>query len=312
MRRYSIKRFIVKILICTTSICLSAIIAFAQDKIQVVTQTLQKRLSYSKSDTLKIDARKATVDIQGWHENYISLTLKLIAKHPERQVAEHDLQYLKYEIKKQGNTQVLTNFFHTRADDYSRVKSNLKAHYEVKVPYNCQVIIGNSYGNTYVKDVSGSLSLALTFGELHLENLKGDMRITSSYGDIKGDNLQGKLYCEAEKANIQLLRSSGNYRIKSAYGAVNLSATIYLVSLHVDANRTPVTIDVPAFEQYSYQLATTFSDIQVPPNYGQHITKTIAGKRTFQSGKTTQLSPIYIATTFSPITINIQSHASHR
>jgi hypothetical protein len=294
------------------SICACADAAFAQDKIQVVTQTLDKRLTYTKGDTLKIDARKATITVQGWEENYIAFTLKLTAKHPQRQVAEHDLQYLKYEIKKQGNTHVLTNFFHTRADDYSRVKSNLKAHYELKVPHTCPLVLVNSYGNTHVKDVSGNLIVSVTFGELGLENLKGDIRITSSYGDIKGDNLQGKLVCEAEKANIQLLRSSGNYRMKTAYGAISLSATVGLASLYIDANRTPVTVDVPAFDGYSYQLATTFSDIQVPPNYGQQIIKTLAGKRTFQSGKANHLSPIHIATTFSPVTINIQSHASHR
>jgi hypothetical protein len=289
---------------------LLVVVAVAQEKIQVVTQTLDKRIPYTQGEALTIDARKATVQVQGWKENYIQLTLKLIAKHPQRQVAESDLQYLKYEIKKENNTHVFTNYFHTTASDYSRVRSNLKAQYEIKLPAGCQLKVSNSYGTIGLEKLSSDAEVFISFGELQLTDIKGTIKITSSYGDVKGDNISGSLSCNAEKANIHLARASGTYDITNSYGQVTVSATSAFTRLKVAGSRTVVTVDVPVFERYNYLLSTTFSDIQLPDNAQNGITRNLAGKKTYDSKDAKTQASIQISTTFSPITIHVQTHAA--
>jgi DUF4097 and DUF4098 domain-containing protein YvlB len=294
-------------------ISVQPMLALAQETIQVVTKTVEKRIAYTPGEAVHIDARKATVQLSGWKENYIQLTLKLIAKHPERHTAEKDLEYLKYEIKKENNTHTFTNYFHTTASDYGRVRSNLKAHYEIKAPAGCPVKVNNSYGNIQIEGFSSETAISLTFGELQLTNIKGSALVNSSYGDIKGDNISGRFVCKAEKANIQLTRAAGTYNIQNAYGQISISATPTLTNLTIAASRTAVTLDVPAFEQYKYALTTSFSDIQLPANAPGEITKTISGKKTYTFTSTkSPNSAVQISTTFSPITIYVQSHAAQK
>jgi hypothetical protein len=282
----------------------------AQEKIQVVTQTLDKRIPYTPGEALIIDARKAAVQVQGWKENYIQLTLKLIAKHPQRQEAEKDLQYLKYEIKKENNTHIITNYFHTTASDYSRVRSNLKALYEIKVPAGCQLKVSNSYGTIELEKLSSGAEVSISFGELQLTDLKGTIKITSTYGDVKGDNLSGNLSCNAEKANIHLARISGTYDIANSYGQVTVSATPALTGLKIAGSRTAITVNVPFFEGYNYLLSTTFSDIRLPDNAQQTVSKNLAGKKIYDAKNAKAQASIQISTTFSPITIHVQTHAA--
>jgi hypothetical protein len=284
--------------------------AAAQEKIQVVTQTLDKRIPYTPGEALTIDARKATVQVQEWKETYIQLTLKLIAKHPQRQVAESDLQYLKYEIKKEKNTHVFTNYFHTTASDYSRVRSNLKAQYEIKLPAGCQLKVSNSYGTITLQKLSSAAELSISFGELQLTDLKGTIKINSTYGDIKGDNISGSISCKAEKANIYLTRASGTYDITNSYGQITVSATPALTGLKVAGSRTTVSVDVPVFDQYNYLLSTTFSDIQLPENAQNGISRNLAGKKIYDAKNAKAQASIQISTTFSPITIHVQTHAA--
>lgn len=305
--------YIVRYILLLALISVQPILAIAQEKIQVVTKTLEKRIAYTPGEALSIDARKATVQVSGWKENYIQLTLKLIAKHPERHTAENDLEYLKYAIKKENNIHTFTNFFHTTASDYGRVRSNLKAQYEIKAPAGCRLKISNSYGNIQVENFSSKTEISLNFGELQLTDIKGFILINSSYGDIKGDNITASFECKAEKANIHLTRAAGTYDIHNAYGQISISATPTLTNLTIAASRTAVTMDVPAFEQYRYALSTSFSDIQLPANAPGDITKTLSGKKTYTSGsvKSPDLA-VQISTTFSPITIYVQSHAAQK
>ncbi|MDO1447114.1 DUF4097 family beta strand repeat-containing protein [Rhodocytophaga aerolata] len=304
--------YIIRYIFLLALISTQPLLAIAQEKIQVVTKTLDKRITYTPGEVLNIDARKASVEVIGWKENYIQLTLKLIAKHPVRHIAENDLEHLKYEIKKESNTHIFTNYFHATASD-DKVRSNLKAQYQIKAPAGCQLRISNAYGNIQIENLSGETEVSINFGELQLTDIKGSTVVNSSYGDIKGENVTGLFVCKAEKANIHLTRAAGMYDIHNTYGQITISATPKLTKLTIAATRTSVTMDVPAFEQYNYSLSTSFSDIQLPPHAPGDITRNIAGKKTYTSGNIkSSASTVQISTTFSPITIYVQSHAAQK
>jgi hypothetical protein len=152
--------------------------------------------------------------------------------------------------------------------------------------------------------------VSISFGELQITELKVTIKINSTYGDIKGDNISGNLSCKAEKANIHLTRASGTYDITNSYGQITVSATPALTGLKVASSRTAITVDVPVFDQYNYLLSTTFSDIQLPENVQNGISRNLAGKKTYDSKNTKTQASIHISTTFSPITIHVQTHAA--
>src|SRR4051812_46848850 len=105
-RVYSIPKIIFGLLIISLPE-----ISMGQNSIQVVTKTIEKSLPYVKGNTLSIKGEKATIEIKGWNENYIKVKLKLISKHPDRNIAQSELKYLKYSITQENNISKISNYF---------------------------------------------------------------------------------------------------------------------------------------------------------------------------------------------------------
>ncbi|MEJ7659752.1 MAG: hypothetical protein WKG07_09060 [Hymenobacter sp.] len=107
--------------------------ALAQQKVQVVTRTLDKSWPCPPGVVVNIRAEKATVQVRGWDRPTVQVTLRLSARHPERAVAEHDLAAAQYRLQQTGGTIDLVNFFAMPAGT-SAVQSDLRAEYTVLIP----------------------------------------------------------------------------------------------------------------------------------------------------------------------------------
>ena len=63
---------------------------FAQSSVQVVTKTIEKDFVFVAGNSLKINAQKADIKIVGWNKAMISVKMKLIAKNPDKKIAEEE------------------------------------------------------------------------------------------------------------------------------------------------------------------------------------------------------------------------------
>lgn len=277
--------------------------AYAQGRtIQVVTKTITKELTYEKGDVLKISAEKSNVEITGWDKNYIQLTLKLTAKHHKREVAEEDLKYLKYEIKKEDLGHEISNFFQPQKNN-TKVRSNLQAKYILKVPKSISLDTRNLYGEIAIRHTKGDARLQLNFGQLILENVEGALDIYSSYGDIIGNDLNITMKCHAEKANILLTKAMGVYNFESSYGKVELEASNGIKFFSVKGKNTEVSLSLLNFGEYGFNISTTYGNIKVPEKYTDFIKSSLTQKKEFHKEFNTNNKQILIHTTFSDITI---------
>ena len=280
-----------------------SVAGFAQSgTIQVVTKTINKTIPYKNHDLLKINAEKAEVEINGWDKNYIQLTLKLISKNKKREDAEEDLQYLKYKISNEGNDIVLSNYFQT-PDTRTRIKSNLQAKYILNVPKKLNANVNVLYGEVNINNVSGSISSDINFGMLKVNNVTGKLSVKSTYGDITAKDLNVFMTCEADKANINLMGIKGTYAINSSYGTLVVETSQTLKGFKVVSKNTEVKMTLLAFEEYNYNLSTSYADITVPDHYSGMIDSRITQKKEFVNEFKPNNPSIQIATTFSNITI---------
>jgi hypothetical protein len=280
-------------------------LATGQSNIQVVTKTIEKSLPFVKGNVLNIKGEKATIEVKGWNENYIKVKIKLIAKHPDRSIAESELKYLKYSITQENNVSRISNYFLSTSIYESKVNSNLKCQYEIFVPSTCPLTITNKFGDTYISNMNTTFDLSQELGNTILTNLKGEIKLKSSYGDIKADNIDAVFNCVADKADIDLKDISGSYTIESDYGKINLSPKGAIKLISINSSKTEVTLNVNKIDQFHYKFSTYFSDINVPSDLNNKVTKNLASKSTFDLQQTGNVPLITIATSFSPVTLKI-------
>jgi hypothetical protein len=290
---------------CLVLICVRA--GYSQTKIQVVTKTIEKDVPFVTGDILRVAGEKSTVEVKGWSGNYVKVKMQLIAKHPERSVAERELNYLKYTINKDQNTINLNNYFLSNSVYEDEVKSNLKCQYEILVPVNCYVVVSNKYGDVKVSGVNNSVEISAELGNISLSSIKGEMKIKVAYGDIKGDNLEGNFFCKAQKSDMILSNVGGAYKIESSYGKITITPTSNFKGLDINSSKTEVVFNSRDY-RYNYKLSTTFSDIQLPEEYRKNIAKSMAGKSSFDLKAATENPLIQISTSYSPITLNMTKY----
>lgn len=278
----------------------------AQEKIQVVTKTINRSFALGTGETLVVRAEKADVRVRGWDQPEVRLTLRLVAKHPERSVAEKDLPALRYEIDTEGPQKTIRNFFRI-SDGSGGINSNLQAQYELWVPQRSRLRLENRYGNVRVTNLTGDINLTAEFGEIHLTEVQGTVALDVSYGDVVAQRVNASVTGTAKKSNLTLEEVGGTVSLESSYGEINVTTVNQLQSFLIEASRTEVSFAAPDPLGYYYQLSTSYDQIKTTLPGTWQNGGLLGQERSFTSTDAT-LPKVIIHTSFSPITINSFTH----
>ncbi len=252
----------------------------AQTPVQVVTKVVEKDLPYTAGQQIRINAQKADVTVRGWNRPTVSIRLRLVAKHPDRSVAEREVAYHDYTLQANGNALDLSNRFAIPSGS-GKAQSQLKAMYEVNVPEKAVLTIGNSFGDIGLRGLAGEVTVKFEFGKLTLDDMAGKLTITSSYGDIEGRTIDAALTLKAEKADVSLRDLGGACRLSSHYGKLTLQPNPQTLRVFsVDAARAETTIQTRSITDFRYDVITTYADIRVPDGVTDDLGK-FGSKQTF-------------------------------
>lgn len=240
--------------------------AQAQQKVQVVTRTLEQSWASPAGMAVRIRAEKATVRVRAWDKPTVQVTLRLSARHAERAVAEQDLPVARYRLQQNGNALDFVNFYALPAGAPA-VRSDLRAEYTVLMPAGNPLQVVNAYGLTELTNLTGRQELEQSFGQIALRNLRGTLTVTARYTNLTATNLQADFACEANKSAVQVVGLGGTCTVRNFYGSVRLQPTSALRKLSVEADRTEVVISVPQPELFAYQLSVLQGSLTVPSVY---------------------------------------------
>lgn len=235
--------------------------------VQVVTKVVEKTIPCPDGLTQRIhlNARKADVQVRGWNRSTVSVRLRLVAKHPDRAVAEREVAYHQYTLQANGSVIDLANSF-VIPQRAGKLQSQLKAIYEVSVPNRAVLTLSNSFGDVDLRDLAGETMVTFEYGKMLLERLTGKLTIQSDYGDVEGKNLNATLVCKAEKSTVIFREHGGSSRIQSRYGEL---LSIFpdankLEKLTVMAERTDVALLPINVDDFAYRLETIGGSLSLP------------------------------------------------
>ena len=274
----------------------------AQEKIQVVTKTINRSFALKPGESLVVEAEKADVRVRGWDREEVKLTLRLVAKHPERAVAEKDLPALRYEVDTEGKQKTIRNFFRIN-DGFGEINSNLLAQYELWVPQRCRLQLQNRYGNVRIEELNTNLHLAVEFGEIRLDEVTGTIALDVAYGDVVAQRVNATVTGVAKKSNLNFEELGGTLSLESSYGEIAVTTLNAVESLSIQASRTAVAFATTDPMRYYYELTTSYDQIKTTLPGTWQNGGLLGQERNFTSTDTA-LPKIMIYTSFSSVIVN--------
>ena len=239
---------------------------FAQPgDLQVVTKRIEKTFPYRPGFDLNIEGEKAEVIIQSSGAMEIQVTMELIARHPERRIAERDLQHMKFQVEQIDERIFLRNYL-SPAEGSPAPESAYDARYLITVPPDCPVYLKNEYGEASIADLTNSLRVNSSFTRLGLQDLGGNIDLRTRFGDLEARRIDGQVRINARRSDVTLEDISGDFDIAAQYGLLRIMADQRLLRLRLDAEQSEVFLTSTTPEQFAYELEAHHSEVRLPAN----------------------------------------------
>ncbi|MEL6925549.1 MAG: hypothetical protein AAFO94_16005, partial [Bacteroidota bacterium] len=233
---------------------------------------IEMSLPWKQGQEVSIKGERAEVEVEAWDKDQISVVFEFIAKNPDKQTAETDLEALKYVAEEQGNRIFLRNYIFVK-DGADRPASDLSAKIKIMMPENCPVNLANHMGQANIRELNNRLDVRSEFCKITLFDVAGKIGIDTRFGDLEGEKLDGFVNVNARRSNITLSDIKGHYDITAKYGVIKIYADQTLSSLNIDAEKSHVFLFTPKRDLFEYALTSEFGNILVPDEMGFDFTE---------------------------------------
>ncbi|GJM32556.1 MAG: hypothetical protein DHS20C18_15570 [Saprospiraceae bacterium] len=237
--------------------------SFAQTTQQVITKTIEKSFAYKKGYEVNIEGEKAEVTINTWDKAEVSVHMEIIAKHPKKDIAERDIEKVKYLTQRIKNKIYLRNYASIEAGE-TAIEASLSAKYTIYLPKDCPVYLKNYFGTATVSNLNNRLRINGQFSTIGLENIEGFIDVTTRFGDLLAQHLNGQMKINARRSDITLSDIKGSYDIQAQYGVIKIFSDDDLVDLRIDAEKSDVFLYNPNPALFSYALTANHGNISLP------------------------------------------------
>lgn len=271
----------------------------AQTTLKVVSKSVDKDFVFNAGKHVVVEGEKAEIKVETWDKNIVHVELKLVAKNPDKAIAESELKYFNHSFSEERGEIKLRNFF--SASD--KPGSELKAEYLIKVPHDCPVRMSNYFGKTDVKDLTSSLDIDSKFGPVNMNNITGKIDVKSRFGDVLGELLNGMVSIETHRSNITLKQLEGSYNIKSKYGIVKIFSDNELLDLNIEAEKSDVYFFNPNPTAFGYELFAHFGDITVPEELKVNFVENSDTQRHAQYSPGPKFPGVFVKITYGDIIV---------
>lgn len=229
--------------------------------------------------------------------------IEIIAKHPEKAIAERDLEKVKYLTQRIKNKIYLRNYASLDEGD-SAIEASLSAKYTIFLPKDCPVYLKNYFGAATVSNLNSRLRVNGQFSTIGLENIQGFIDVTTRFGDLLAEHLNGQMKVNARRSDITLSDIKGSYDIQAQYGTIKIFSDEDLVDLRIDAKKSDVFLYNPNPSLFSYALTANHGNINLPNTLKAEFQENTAELKKLDIRPRQELYPsITISVTFGSISV---------
>jgi len=228
---------------------------------QVVTKTIEETNNWNEKQTLEINGENAIIHISTWDQPRIKTTIELIAKHPEKAIAEKDVEVLQYSISSQKRRISISNYL-AISKSTTKPSSTLKTKMTLIIPKNCPLSVQNNFGSIHIEGLKQRLKIDSRFTNISIKKLKGELKINSHLGEISGKDIIANTTITSNRSKVYFEQLSGNIDINAKYGTIQIAEDpAYSYQLNIKGNKSNVTILNAQPTLNAYDLTTSFGSI---------------------------------------------------
>ena len=270
--------------------------AVSQKVVNVATQRFEEQTPFKPGSSLKLDLEKVHVSVSGHDKNSYEFQITFKSKHKDEKQAIKELGFVSYQLRQENDTLYFSNDF-ANGDSFRKIQGILSVELEIKAPRSSDIVIGNAYGTTQIKDITASLVVNGKFVETSIEQCEGPVSLRAVFGELLIQNHTGDLDLDLSRVNIRGDRIRGNISGVTNYGAVEISR-LQTKDVEIDARKTAFSLTLANYSlpTYNLDLVSQLGSI--------HLEGGINKKTSNQwKSEGTSDATIRIVTSFSPILI---------
>ncbi len=251
--------FLALLLAFTTKLCLAN---SDYEERKQVNKTYQVNPSTSVSFTNSF----GRLHINTWDKNELQVNIEVIARSSNQERAKEMLDRIRIEISDASPSSSIS-FRTVISEMKSSGNNSFEINYTVSMPSNNPLYVKNSFGDAYIGDYKGQLTINESYGNLKAEDLEGESTIdlsfgggTSSIGSMKSGELKvgyssidvgliGKADVNAQFSNIDISKAV-DMVLTAKYGEVglgevnSLDATVNFASFDLDKLEKKLILDI--------------------------------------------------------------------
>ncbi|MCB0569422.1 MAG: hypothetical protein KDC66_06660 [Phaeodactylibacter sp.] len=279
-------------------------------KLHVITKRLDKSFAFKTGYEVNIEGEKAEVVIETWEKPEISVRMELIARHPEKAVAEADLEKMKFMAERVRNKIYLRNYISAEEGE-AKPQSNLEARYLITLPAECPVYLKNYFGISNVSNLANRFRFFGEFSKIGMENVQGAIDLRSRFGDIVGRSLGGEVSINAHRSDITLEDIQGRYDIDAQYGIIRILSSAGLLDLDINAEKSDIYLFDPKLNDFGFLLTAQEGQINYPGDLRMNfLSNTESLKKVEVKPKQEYYPSITITVTFGDIYLEKEKPAN--
>ena len=298
--RYNTAAFLVIILLATSKM-------FAAE----VTKEYHKEFTAKPATTLDINSKYGNVTIVSWDSPKIVIEVKITVNRPSKENAEKDISNISVLFSEDGNTIKARTEFNSRHFSRGIINNNrndnITVDYNIKMPVATALTLDNSYGNTFINELSGLVNLRIGYGNLTVDKLtRGDEKpwnnISLRYGNGTIEEA-GWLTLNVQYAGNLNISKCAEVLLDGRYSKINFGEVNSIVG---EGNYNEIMIDniknLTLDSRYSnVNIKTLTNNLTLDIGYGALMVHNI----------TTGFESIKVETRYAPVKLGIADNANY-
>jgi hypothetical protein len=158
------------------------------------TRQLTKVFQTNKNTIVDIGNKYGDISIEKWSKDSVSVEIFVRVSEKSHDKLRKKMEGISFELTQSGhyvviNTligdskNIILNEFTKLKENVGMGESQVEINMKIKVPDNLELRISNKFGNVYLDDYMGDVSIDMANGKLKANNLGGYLNLKISFGD---------------------------------------------------------------------------------------------------------------------------------
>ncbi len=242
------------------------------------TKKFSKNFRLSAGQQMAIENKFGKVHINTWDKAEATVDVVMVARSSNESRAQQLLDRISILVDENGSNEILVKTQMESMNIGGGNKQSFEINYTVNMPRNNPLRIKNSFGDTYVADLSGKADLQCAYGSLKTERLNnsdnylkvsfgegrigycksGEVKVSYSNLDItEGMNLT----IESSFSDLKV-RNLQTAKVKAKYGSVDLGTNGKgFRSFDVEGSFSDIDLRMPSSMGFDFDIKVSYADL---------------------------------------------------